>query len=651
MQQLPVPVGPIQEMTYSASATRFSVWSPMAQAAKVNLYDSDLAGNKLGEVELHKGTDGNWTATLPGNHHGKYYTFQVQIDGNWQPETPGIFATTVGTNGQRACIMAMNETDPEGWGSDKRPLFNGVQDAVIYEMHHRDFSMDPALGTKHHGKYLALTEAPAIEHLKQLGITHVHLLPSYDFGSIDEQTGYALGGGGRTSGITYNWGYDPVNYNSPEGSYATKTDPLTRCREFKEMVMALHKAGIRVVMDVVYNHVFDLGQSNFQKTCPNYFFRWKDDGKTAANGSGCGNETASEMPMMRKFMVQSVLFWMNEYHIDGFRFDLMGIHDIATMNAIREAAQGVDPNVLIYGEGWAAESPALPQEQLAMKANACQLGGIAAFGDEMRDGLRGGWHDDKVGAFVVAQKTADNGASDAESVKFGIVGAVQHPDIDYNKVNYSKAPWASQPTQMISYVSCHDDMCIADRLKATTASSTKGKGKLASQEHLASLQKLAYTAVLTSQGLPFIWCGDEMMRDRKGVHNCYASPDSINTIPWVNKEKHRDIFDYISGLIALRKAHPAFRMADAETVRQNLRFLPTKNARVIAWQLNGTAVGDEWGTIIVVLNSNDKAVKQSIPQGKWTIVAKDGEILAPAKKVINGKTVTIPAHSALIIRF
>ena len=505
------------------------------------------------------------------------------------------------------------------------------------------------------------TVSTGLDHLKELGVTHVHLLPSYDYGSIDEQTGLAFGGGGRTAQISYNWGYDPVNYNVPEGSYSTDAaTPETRIREFKEMVMAMHKAGLRVVLDVVYNHVFDLERSPFHLTAPGYFFRYKNplptspttnpatvpdasaSGLIPANGSGCGNETASEMPMMRKFMVESVLYWMKEYHIDGFRFDLMGIHDITTMNAIREAAQAIDPNVVIYGEGWAAESPQLPEEQLAMKANTAQLGGIAAFGDEMRDGLRGGWQDDKEGAFLIGRK------GNEESVKYGIVGAVQHPGIDYSQVNYSKKPWAAAPTEIISYVSCHDDLCLADRIKITTAAQQRNTSPLG-EEGRGLLQKLAYTAVLTSQGVPFIWCGDEIMRDKKGVHNSFASPDSINAIDWQLKSQHIDVFRYIQGLIAMRKAHPAFHMQTADNVRQHLQFLPVKRSNIIAWQIDGKAVGDTWSDIIVILNSNKKAIKQQIPSGRWTVVAEGGNINPNGMRNSKGGSITVPPQSATIL--
>lgn len=668
-KSLPIPVGPISEMTYTPTSTRFAVWSPMAQEARVNLYGSDLGGTPLSSHPMKRNSDGTWSVKLDGDKQGFFYTFQVKVDGRWLDETPGIFAKAVGTNGQRAMVMDLHITDPAGWDTDRSPAMSGVGEVVLYEMHHRDFSVHQSSGIVNKGKFLALTEqgtknadglSTGIDHLKQLGVTHVHLLPSYDYGSIDETTGYAIGGGGRDFVSMYNWGYDPVNYNVPEGSYSTNAaDPAVRIREFKKMVQALHKAGMRVVLDVVYNHVFDLLQSNFQKTAPNYFFRWKKaekesdspswapEGMVPANGSGCGNETASEMPMMRKFMVESILYWMKEYHIDGFRFDLMGIHDIETMNAIREAASAVDPNVLIYGEGWAAESPVLSQDLLAMKANTSQMEGIAAFGDEMRDGLRGGWQNDSEGAFLIGN------AGNEESVKFGIVGGIDHPGINFSKVNYSKSAWASQPTQMISYVSCHDDMCITDRLlctlaaKGVPASGSRSKKSISSP--LPSLLKLTETAVLTSQGVPFIWCGDEIMRDKKGVHNSYASPDSINAIDWSLKTQHEDVFRYISSLITLRKSHPAFHMGDAQLVRDNLQFIPVKQGNVVAYRLNGAAVGDEWSDIIVVLNSNAKTVKIPVPQGTYSIVCEAGTISLDGLRTFKGKQLTVSPQSAVIM--
>lgn len=544
-------------------------------------------------------------------------------------------AKAVGVNGKRAAVIDLRSTDPEGWANDVRPLLKDYADIIVYEMHHRDFSLDSVSGIRNKGKFLALTELgtttsqgekTGIDHLKELGVTHVHILPSYDYASVDES---------KPDKAQYNWGYDPQNYNVPDGSYSTDPyKPDVRIKEFKQMVQALHKAGIRVVLDVVYNHTFNTEESNFERTVPGYFYRQTKDGKPA-NGSGCGNETASDRAMMRKYMVESVLYWINEYHIDGFRFDLMGIHDIETMNEIRAAVDKIDPSIFIYGEGWAASAPQLDQEELAMKANIYKMPRIAAFSDEMRDGLRGGWDDDRKGAFLIGQPGHEM------SIKFGLVGAVKHPQVINDSVNYSKEPWALQPTQMISYVSCHDDMCLADRLKATMPDAT--------DEERASLHKLAETFVFTSQGVPFIFAGDEMMRDKKGIHNSYNSPDSINTIDWRNKTIHHDVFDYVRELIALRKNHPAFRMGDADKVRQYMEFLPVEGSNLVAFILKDNANGDSWKNIIVAFNSRKEPAKLSIPAGRYTIVCKDGKIKQSGMGQVSGNEIIVPARSAMII--
>ena len=631
----PVRSGSLTEMEYTPEVTNFTLWAPTADEVRLMLFDAGDGGHAYETVSMVSDKEGTWTAKVEKDLIGKFYTFNVKIKDKWLGDTPGINAKAVGVNGKRAAIIDMKATDPEGWAQDKRPALASPADAVIYEMHHRDFSIDPSSGIQHKGKFLALTEegtlspeklATGIDHLKELGVTHVHILPSYDYASVDET---------KLDENKYNWGYDPQNYNVPDGSYSTDPyNPSIRIKEFKQMVQALHKAGIRVVLDVVYNHTFNTAESNFERTVPGYFYRQMPDG-SFADGSACGNETASNRPMMRKYMVESVLHWLNEYHLDGFRFDLMGIHDITTMNEIRKAATAVDPSIIIYGEGWAASAPQLDQEELAMKANIYKMPRIAAFSDEMRDGLRGGWDDDRKGAFLIGQPGHEM------SIKFGLVGAVKHPQVINDSVNYSKEPWALQPTQMISYVSCHDDMCLADRLKATMPDAT--------DEERASLHKLAETFVFTSQGVPFIFAGDEMMRDKKGIHNSYNSPDSINTIDWRNKTIHHDVFDYVRELITLRKNHPAFRMGDADKVRQYMEFLPVEGSNLVAFILKDNANGDSWKNIIVAFNSRKEPAKLSIPAGRYTIVCKDGKIKQSGMGQVSGNEIIVPARSAMII--
>ena len=612
------------EVSYSPKATTFSlVTAP--EVKKVNVLISDADNNEAQLVKSMKRVGaGKWQLTVKNDLKGKYYLFGVY--NNAQPDlTPGVFAKAVGVNGQRGAIIDLKDTDPEGWSEDKRPELRNPVDLVIYEMHHRDFSIDYSSGIKNKGKFLALTEPKAIEHLKRLGVNAIHILPSFDYASVDES---------QPDKPQYNWGYDPLNYNVPEGSYSTNAaDPKARIKEFKQMVQALHKAGIRVILDVVYNHTFNIDGSNFQKTYPGYYFRHRPDG-TYSDGSGCGNETASEKPLMREFMLESVKYWVNEYHIDGFRFDLMGVHDIETMNLIRAELDKIDPSIYVYGEGWSAGSCAYPQEKLAMKANARQLNGIGAFSDEMRDALRGPFSDDRKGGFLAGMPNCE------ESIKFGIAGAIDHPQVDMTKVNYSKAAWTNEPSQMIAYVSCHDDMCLTDRLRATVPN--------ISDEELIRLDLLAQTAVLTSQGVPFLLSGEEMLRDKKGEHNSFRSPDSINRFDWNNLKRYPQVFDYYSKLIALRKAHPAFRMGKAEEVRKNLVFLDAPEG-VVAFQLKNNAGGDSWKDIIVVLNANKTERAINVPEGLYTKVLANGKVDENGLGILNGSSVTVAPQSALII--
>ena len=610
--------GIFNEMLFAKDKTVFTLNSP--DKPTLRLYDNGTDGKAIKAIRMKKAEDGLWRAEVKGDISGKFYTFDT---GNG--ECPGLFAKAVGVNGNRAAVVDMRSTDPDGWLQDKRPALKSPCDLIIYEFHHRDFSIDPSSGLQHKGKFLALTEPKAIDYLKSLGVNAIHILPSFDYASVDET---------RLDTPQYNWGYDPKNYNVPEGSYSTDPYlPTTRIKEFKQMVQALHKAGIRVILDVVYNHTFDIKNSNFQRINPDYFYRKTADGKYS-DGSGCGNETASEKPLMREYMIESAKYWAEEYHIDGFRFDLMGVHDIETMNLIRKELNKIDPSIYIYGEGWSAGSCAYPTEKLAMKANTRQLNGIGAFCDDMRDALRGPFSDNHKGGFLAGVENLE------ESIKFGIVGAISHPQIDMTKVNYSKEPWTNSPAQMISYVSCHDDMCLTDRLR----SSIPG----INEDELIRLDLLAQTAVLTSQGVPFILCGEEMLRDKKGVHNSYKSPDSINRLDWNNLKKYPEVFSYYSGLIALRKAHPAFRMGDADMVRRHLEFLDAPKG-VVAFRLKDNAGGDSWKDITVILNSNKKVEEISVPEGEYTAVVKDGKVDSRGLATFSGTRIHVAPQTAMIL--
>lgn len=613
------------EVVYSPKSTTFSLTtSPDVKKVDVVISDNDSDTAQQLVKSMKRVGAGKWKLTVKNDLKGKYYVFSVYNQA--QPDhTPGVFAKAVGVNGKRGAIVDLKDTDPDGWADDVRPELKNPCDLIIYEMHHRDFSMDMSSGIKNKGKFLALTEPAAISHLRRLGVNAVHILPSFGFASIDES---------KPDVVQYNWGYDPLNYNVPEGSYSTNAaDPKTRIREFKKMVQALHKAGIRVILDVVYNHTFDINGSNFQKTYPDYFFRKNAEGKYS-DGSGCGNETASDKELMREFMKESVAYWVNEYHIDGFRFDLMGVHDIETMNEIHDVVAQIDPTIYIYGEGWSAGSCAYPQDKLAIKANARQLNGIGAFSDEMRDALRGPFSDDTKGGFLAGVPGQE------ESIKFGIAGAISHPQIDMTKVNYSKVPWTNEPSQMVAYVSCHDDMCLTDRLRSSIP--------YIGDDELIRLDLLAQTAVLTSQGVPFILSGEEMLRDKKGVHNSYRSPDSINRLDWNNLKRYPQVFDYYAGLISLRKQHPAFRMGSADEVRKNLCFLEAPEG-VVAYQLKNNAGGDSWKNIIVVLNSQKTPQTVDVPENTYTMVVANGKVDTNGIGLLSGKTLTVAPQSALIV--
>ena len=608
-----------QEVNYTPEKTQFALFAPNdAKRVTLRIYEEGQGGKAVKTVKMKRTADEQWTTTVRGDLMGKFYTFDVGLG-----ECPGVFAKAVGVNGKRGAIISLPATDPEGWSSDTRPVTKSPADLVIYEMHHRDFSIARS-DARYKGKFLALTEPWAISHLKELGVNAVHILPSYDYGSIDET---------RLSDNKYNWGYDPVNYNVPEGGYSTDPyRPDVRIREFKQMVKALHDAGIRVILDVVYNHTYDIEHSNFQRTYPDYFYRLTDQ-RQYSNGSGCGNETASDRPMMRKFMLESVKYWINEYHIDGFRFDLMGVHDIETMNQIRQMVDQIDPTIFIYGEGWSAGTCAYPQEKLAMKAHIPQMPGIAAFSDELRDALRGPFSDDTMAGWLGRQ-------NETESIKYGIAGAITHPQVDMSKVNYAKEPWALEPTQMISYVSCHDDMCLVDRLKASIPGITT--------DELIRLDLLAQTAVFTSQGVPFMLSGEELLRDKKGVHNSFESPDEINHLDWSNKAKYPQVFDYYKSLIALRQHHPAFRLGNADLVRKHLEFLDMPEG-LIAYRLKNYAGRDDWRDIIVILNAGKTDQEVTIPEGTYTVVCCDGQINEQGLGTLQGSKAVVDAQSALII--
>lgn len=625
------------ELVYTPEKSVFTLWAPTASQARLNLYSSGEGGEPDEQIEMKKADDGTWRIDIDRDLKGSFYTFQIEKDGEWLEETPGIWAKAVGVNGNRAAVIDWNETNPEGWESDQSPELKMYSDIILYELHHRDFSIAPNSGIKNKGKFLALTEtgtktpegqSSGLDHLKELGVTHIHILPSFDFATIDET---------RLDDNNYNWGYDPKNYNVPDGSYSTDpANPVVRIREFKEMVKSLHQNGLRIVLDVVYNHTASTDHSNFDLTVPGYFYRQNPDG-SYSNASGCGNETASEREMVRHYIIESVKFWAKEYHIDGFRFDLMGIHDIETMNRLREELMKIDPTIFVYGEGWVAADSPLPPEQRATKEHVGQMEGIAVFNDEFRDGLKGSTFDEQEPGYA-----SGNINGHFEPVKYGIIGGTDHPQVDYGGLLYCDGPYAGAPSQMVNFVSCHDGYTLVDKLKLSI------HGDNAADE-LIPIDKLIHTVLLTAQGIPFIRGGEEIMQDKKGEPNSYKSPDSINQIDWSLKAKNREVFDYISGLIALRKAHPAFRIPTVEGLQQWLHFVDTGDSGVIAYTLGEHANNDEWKEIFVAYNGNRNEAEINIPEGEWIVVCRDGHISPDSEYKIQGGNVKIAASSALIL--
>ena len=631
----PVYSGQDLELDATPRQANFRLWSPKAEAVRLMIYPTDRNSKAIETVDMKASENGTWTASLAGNYYGKFYTFSIKHNGRWLDETPGVWAKAVGTNGHRAAIIDFDTTDPAGWSDDRGPVVDNITDVVLYEMHHRDFSVDPSSGIVNKGKFLALTEAgthnqtgesTGIDHLKELGVTHVHILPSYDYNSVDEA---------NLPSNQYNWGYDPYNYNVPEGSYSTNpADPVVRVREMKEMIKALHDAGIGVVMDVVYNHTADNDGSNFSLTAPGYYYRHRSDG-SYSDASGCGNETASERKQMSDFIVNSVKYWANEYHVDGFRFDLMAIHDTETMDRVAAELKKINPSIFVYGEGWTAGDSPLPAERRALKENVAKMEGIAVFSDDIRDAVKGHYSNAADRGFATGKP------GNEETVKIGIVASTAHPQVDYSKGNNSKFAYASAPTQIINYVSCHDDLTLTDKLAKSMPEASETERQRAA--------RLAQTIVFTSQGTPFMFAGEEVFRDKKGVHNSYKSPDSINAIDWNLKHKNSEQFEYYRQLIKLRKEHPAFRMTTADQIARHLVFDEKTDENVISYTLRDHANGDVWKEIKVVFNGNPKAMEVKAAKRNWTVIAEDGRIDADGLGSSRGGKISVAPTSALIL--
>jgi pullulanase len=614
---------------WSPEKTVVKIWAPTARIVEFRLYKDGKSGETFHKTQLFSNGDGTWETILTGDYEGKFYTFRIN-DGEWLEETPDIHARCVGVNGLRGMVFNPAKTDPEGWEYDKKPELKNFTDAVICEIHVRDFSISDTSGIQNKGKFLGFTEtdthspeglSTGLSHLKELGVTHIHLLPVSDFFTVDEEKPLEK----------YNWGYDPLHFNALEGSYATDPyDGTKRIKEFKELVLALHSAGIGVILDVVYNHTYFAKESVFNQTVPGYFYRQKSDG-TFANASGCGNELATERTMVRKYIIDSLKYWAEAYHIDGFRFDLMGIYDLETMKAIRAEL----PGLLLYGEGWAADQSPMPEEQRAVKTNVSKLPGIAAFNDDFRDALKGNHSSKKSKGFVSGLDLREEG------VKFGVVAAVHHPQIVYDYLETSKTAWAGQPGQCINYASCHDNFTLWDKLKLSCTR--------ASDEELRKMVKLAGALVITSQGIPFLHAGMEFCRTKNGNPNSYKSPDAINQIDWSRKKKYYDVFQYFKKLIQLRKDHPAFRMTNASEVQKSIHFCTEYKPGIVGFCIDGTAAGDSWKQITLIFNGSRKEIVQPLPEGNFMIMVKGDAFNDETQEEIVSGEVKVDAISMTVL--
>lgn len=599
---------------YTKEKTNFRVWAPTAVEVSLNLYEKGDGDNLIETLPMQQDVKGTWICEKTGDLNGVYYTYSVKI-GNKVNETVDLYARTTGVNGNRGMVIDLDSTDPEGFENDVRPAFGNDTDAVIYELHVRDLSSNEASGIANVGKFLGLTEkgtknteglATGLDHIIDLGVTHVQILPSYDYATVDES---------KLDTAQFNWGYDPKNYNVPEGSYST--DPYNgevRVKEMKQMIQALHENGIRVNMDVVYNHTFNVEGSWFQKTVPDYYYR--KNGEKYSNASGCGNETASDRAMVRKYIVDSVVYWATEYHIDGFRFDLMAIHDLETMKAVREALNEIDPTIMVYGEGWTGGDSTLSTSKQTLKRNIYQLNRVGAFSDDIRDGIKGSVFDSLDKGFVSGKQDME------ESIKFGVVGAVAHPQVLLSENEKKSNNWSGQPGQSINYISCHDNLTFWDKLAISNADD--------SEEDRIKMNKLGAAIIMTSQGVPFFQAGEELLRSKPSAtveggfdENSYCSPDSTNSIKWDTKGQVADVFEYYKGLIAFRKAHGALRMTTASDVQTSIEFLNNVDANVVAYTISGQKNGETASKIAVIYNANKSATEITLPSGSWDICVNE----------------------------
>ncbi|HHX62897.1 MAG TPA: type I pullulanase [Epulopiscium sp.] len=621
---------------YTKEHTQFILWAPTATAVKVKLYETGSTGSATATHDMTPGEKGTWAYDVAGDLNGTYYTYEVTVAGK-TVEAVDPYAKTTGTNGKRGMVIDLASTNPDNWKQNDHITVPNQTDAIIYELHVRDLSMASDSGITNKGKFTGLIEtgtkngkgtSTGLDHIKDLGVTHVHLLPVYDYLSVDES---------KIDTPQFNWGYDPQNYNVPEGFYST--DPSrgeVRVNEFKEMVKGIHDNDLGVIMDVVYNHLGgDGATSNLNLIVPGYYFRMNEKGEFS-DGAGCGNETASERSMMRKFMVDSVTYWAKEYNVDGFRFDLMGLHDIDTMNLIRKELDKINPEIIMYGEGWTGGDTPLPEKDRSLKKNVPELDNrIAAFSDDLRDGLKGSVFNEKDVAFI--NGNAKDAKAAVESIKFGVVASTQHPQVDYSQVNYSKEPWAKEPTQTVSYVSAHDNHTLWDKIQISAPKATEFEQ--------IRMDKFAAAVVLTSQGMPFIHAGEEMLRTKGGDENSYKSPDSVNQLDWARKDEYNEVYEYYKGLIKLRKDHPAFRMPTTEQVSENLTFLDMPDDSMVGYELKGKGASDTWDKIVVIHNGSKQFQSVELEGEGWITVVDSERAGVTGLARYQGNTVQVTPNS------
>ena len=637
---------------YSKEETRFILWAPLAKDVKLALYNRDgldFESNIQKTVPMRfEEDDGIWQVTIKGDLSGIYYNYLVTND-DVESEVVDPYAKAVGVNGKRSMVINLEATNPEGWKNDVKPALKDSTDAVLYEMHVRDFSINQNSGVKdkYKGKYSGVAERntripgtdvkTGLDYLMSLGITHVHLLPIEDYMTVDES---------EPAKKQFNWGYDPQNYNVPEGSYSL--DPFKaekRIKEVKEMVLKLHESGIRVVMDVVYNHTYKTKDSNLNLAVPFYYYRQNQDG-SFSDGSGCGNEIASERKMVRKFIVDSVVYWAKEYHIDGFRFDLMALLDIDTLKEVRSELDKIDKSIILYGEGWNGGSSTLPYDYGCFKSNTTKFENmqIASFSDDIRDGIKGHVFNKYEKGFISGKENLE------DTVKFAVTASVQHEDIDYSNVIYSSGPWANEPYQTINYASAHDNNTLFDKLLLTNEGKTL--------EEIAKLNKLSAAIILTCQGIPFFQAGEEFMRTKKDengniVENSYNSPDCVNSLDWERMNENKDMVDYYKGLIKLRKAHKLFHMNSADDIRKNLVFLKKgtnfENNNVVAYIINNFNIDDIYNKVLVIYNANEFGIKVNVEEADWSLIVNGDKSGCEELVHIDSNEIKVPAHCCYVL--